>query len=415
MRVLIISNIFPPDFIGGYELMAFDIARAFAANGHDVLVVSSPQMMAQKAELDSSYRIARVLHSVSDSIEPDWSDYFSYGACVNLKNLAVLNELLIEFDPESVYCLNMAGLGATGIVWFLIASGYKPVVHLADDIFRNISQGPPSQYDRFDAYFGMDGFADRVSWIAMSNTVLRQVSGTLAIDLPDAAILPGWVQLELASDPKSIVRPSGGPARFVFASRVAEHKGIHLVLHAARDLLDRGVTEFSVDVYGGGGAEWEQSARAQDVDRNVFFKGVVGKKALIAAYENYDALLFPTWEREAFGLVAAEAAVQGCIPVMTDSMGASEWFRDGIDCIKVRRDRNSLAAAMQKIIAMDDDEKRKTAAALISKSRQMFSFASWFPRMEEAAIDARRQTPLDAERQRRVFGAACGLTRLWRQ
>jgi glycosyltransferase involved in cell wall biosynthesis len=414
MRVLIISNIFPPDFIGGYELMAFDIARAFAARGHEVLVLSSPQMMAQRAELDTSYRIVRTLQSVSESVEPDWFDYFSFGACVNLRNLAVLNDLLIEFDPESVYCLNLAGLGAAGIVWFLTKSGYKPVVHLADDMFRSNLPAVPSQYDRFRAFFGMDGFADDVRWIAMSDTVLREVSGTLAIDLKDALLMPGWVQLELASEQNFTARSPEAPQRFVFASRVAEHKGIHLVLNAARELLDRGVTGFSIDVYGGGGAEWEQNAHVLGVDRHVIFNGIVDKKDLIAAYKTYDALLFPTWEREAFGLVAAEAAVQGCIPVMTEAMGAAEWFRDGIDCIKIRRDGSSLAAAMQKVIAMDDWTKRKMASSLMEKSRILFSFASWFPKMEEATMGARRLLPLDAERQRQVFGAACGLTRLWR-
>ena len=41
MRILLISNIFPPGFIGGYELGALDVARGLQKCGHEVLVLTS--------------------------------------------------------------------------------------------------------------------------------------------------------------------------------------------------------------------------------------------------------------------------------------------------------------------------------------------------------------------------------------
>lgn len=335
MRILIISNIFPPDFIGGYELMAFDVASEFAARGHEVLVATSPLMTALKPELNSSLRVARVLHGVSLSVEPDRHDHFSYGVCINLRNLATLNDLLIGFNPDSIYCFNLTGLGAAGLLWFLIKSGYKPIVHLADNIFAQWELDHPDRFDRFSSYFGLEVLADGVSWIAMSDTVWRQVVGSLAITPPNVTFVPGWVRHRFEVDKNATIRSADGLSKFVFASRVAPHKGIHLVLDAAKELLNRGETQFIIDVYGAGEvAEWTQRASAQHVDQHVFFKGAVKKDDLITTFQQYDALLFPTWEREPFGLVAAEAAMQGCIPIMTQSMGASEWFLDGKDCIK---------------------------------------------------------------------------------
>ena len=41
MRILLINNLFPPGFIGGYELGVYDVARGLQAAGHDVRVITS--------------------------------------------------------------------------------------------------------------------------------------------------------------------------------------------------------------------------------------------------------------------------------------------------------------------------------------------------------------------------------------
>ena len=41
MRVLVLSNLYPPDFFGGYELGCRQAAGALADAGHDVLVLTS--------------------------------------------------------------------------------------------------------------------------------------------------------------------------------------------------------------------------------------------------------------------------------------------------------------------------------------------------------------------------------------
>lgn len=416
MRILIISNIFPPDFIGGYELMALDVASEFAARGHDVLIATSPLMTASGPELNRGFRVSRILHHVSLSVEPDRQDHFSYGVCVNLRNLAVLNDKLIEFNPNVVYCFNLWGLGSVGILWFLLKSGYRPVVHLADNIFQQW-EGDHPRFSRFASYFGLEALADDVSWIAMSEVVWREANRSLMISPRNVTFVPGWVRHRLDDARDDVTRNTavGGETRFVFASRIAPHKGIDLVLDAARKLLDRGETRFVIDVYGGGEvAEWTQRASSRHLDRNIVFKGAVKQDELISSYRQYNALLFPTWEREPFGLVAAEAATQGCIPIMTGSMGASHWFLDGRDCIKIPRESAALAYAMQKVISMDADAKSKFCEAMKHRSRSMFSFGNWYPKMEEIASSSRRASPLDAATQRRIFGATCALTRLWR-
>ena len=41
MRVLLVTNLFPPDTLGGYELLAADLARSLRARGHDVQILTT--------------------------------------------------------------------------------------------------------------------------------------------------------------------------------------------------------------------------------------------------------------------------------------------------------------------------------------------------------------------------------------
>ena len=41
MRVLFVSNLYPPNVVGGYERLCFEVASAFAARGHEVAVLTS--------------------------------------------------------------------------------------------------------------------------------------------------------------------------------------------------------------------------------------------------------------------------------------------------------------------------------------------------------------------------------------
>src|SRR5687767_51649 len=41
MRILIVSNLFPPDYIGGQEINAWKIAHALRGRGHEVEVATS--------------------------------------------------------------------------------------------------------------------------------------------------------------------------------------------------------------------------------------------------------------------------------------------------------------------------------------------------------------------------------------
>ena len=76
MRVLVVSNIFPPGFIGGYELMAHDVAAGLATRGHAVRVLASNYFIDDDATI-KNVEVVRTLQCTSPSHELETSDIFS--------------------------------------------------------------------------------------------------------------------------------------------------------------------------------------------------------------------------------------------------------------------------------------------------------------------------------------------------
>ena len=353
MRILIISNIFPPGFIGGYELGALDVARGLNGAGHEVHVLTSDYFADDEATL-SDFPILRVLTCMEwDHVATTDAERVRRGIFVFPGNLRRIGSELIAFQPDVVLVFNSVGLGVVGLMRFLVGTGVRPVLYLMDDVFCQLLFCPRHRESASRVFGGLD-FVDHVSFIMMSQGLRSEVEHTLDQVLSDVTIVPGWSnpRVDHSSLP-AIASADDGKLRLVFSSRVADHKGIDIVVGAARRLREAGHDDFVIDVFGAGETtQLMHQITAYGLVDCIRYRGVLSKDEMTRRFPEYDALLFPTWEREPFGFVVPEAAVAGCIPVMTGGIGAAEWFFDGIDCLKIRRDVIGLSEAIAQLLLM---------------------------------------------------------------
>jgi glycosyltransferase involved in cell wall biosynthesis len=197
---------------------------------------------------------------------------------------------------------------------------------------------------------------------------------------------------------------------------VAPHKGINLILDAAATLVARGQTGFRVDVFGAGEVtELLVQIAARGLDRQVRYLGCPDKDELMTQLAGYDALLFPTWPREPFGFVVAEAAAAGCVPVMTAGIGAAEWFLSDVDSLKIGHDAGSLVGAMYKLIMMPSSELRVMRARARTTASRFFGFDARLQTVESilAAAEPAAGGPAvtEARRMDSAMGILCDLFR----
>lgn len=411
MKILLINNLFPPGFIGGYELGAYDAADYLHKCGHNVSVLTSQTHLApQKCEYD--FVVRRSLRCVTWDVEQNsYRTIVSEGLFHSSHNIRVIKDFIEEQGGFDVaLCFNLSGLGTFSIINFLSMLSIPTSVYLMDNIFVD-ARNPFMSADRFIDFFGVRRALEEVKWISMSRTLLNEVAAYAGFRLKDSIIIPGWAevpsteeQLIFASSRERLQRET---TKFVYCSRISPSKGIFHALNACVKLLNAEKIQFELDVFGNGDVdELLRFIDENDLQEHVKYRGEVTKLEMQVAFRGYDALVFPTWSREPFGFVAAEAAAQGCVPILTAGTGASEWFIDRIDCLKISQDTDSLYQAMVQFISMPERVRREMRCAAQRTVTKYLSKNHILSRIEaelEGSIEIKRDTSLSLAKAEAVI------------
>ena len=350
MRILIISNLLPPHYLGGYEIACSEVAGELFKRGHDVRVLSGDSHIPGSPDPDY---VNRCLDFRAFNPYPQAEGVTSYygfeSTCSNLGNTSRVRAFLHEFDPDVVYCWNLEGAGGLAILDFLNSIDVPWVIHLMDNVPAFLIDRTPTVARLVFNRSANDCFKKGKA-IAMSRKLLADIFSATGVKFEgEVEIVPGWVN---STDmPIRSVYNEDGCTRFVNAGAIQAHKGVDLILEAAAQLISEGAPEFSIDFYGDGSVDHYVSvANALGLSKAVRFCGGLAKPELLKQLHAYDSFLFPTWDKEAFGFGPIEAAAAGCVPILTRTCGASEQLTDSLHCIKIDRNTGALADAMRSVI-----------------------------------------------------------------
>lgn len=393
MRILVLSNLYPPDFIGGYELCCRQIVDGLLARGHEVQVLTSsprspsetPDHVWRSFDLVNCYDAYEVLRSLP--LTRDVRDAKAVWA--NAHNVYVLIDALKRFDPDVVYLWNLFGLGGLGLVGCLQYLAVPWVWYLGDCVplmlCRRGAEVLPVLAEQF-------GRRVRGAYMPVSQRVVDEIEATGVRLSGRVETLPNWVLGDMPPSRDRYYR-TGEKLRIVSAGQMGRHKGIHLLIEAAALLRERGHENFSIDLYGKvNDTSISELPRALDVERQVAFHGLCSQEELVAHYarHEYDVFAFPTWEREPFGCAPLEAAAYGCVIVMTQSCGIGEWLVHDVHCLKAPRTAAALADVFAGILRGDIDlgPIGRRASAVIWRD---FHLDALMPRIEAALARAARQ------------------------
>ena len=194
--------------------------------------------------------------------------------------------------------------------------------------------------------------------LVASADVVTPVSTDLArsLGMPEA----GWADrvvpmgVDAAAIRAAVGPRDGDPRRFLFVGRLAEKKGIDVLLRAVAKVEDAQLV-----VAGGGpeGPDLRRLARELGIADRVDFRGQVSKEELWVEFRTAGAVVIPSrvarsGDREGTPVVLAEAAAAG-IPVIASAIGGlAERIRPDVDGILVPpEDEDALATVLDKAIA----------------------------------------------------------------
>lgn len=387
MRILLVSNLFPPVYLGGYELACANVAEGLRSRGHDIRILTSwnplPSTATEAPEVVRRLDMASYLPHLP--AEAGARSAAAHAAmCSSFGNTMALLQEIRGFRPDLVYLWNLVGIGGAALIDLLNTAGLPWVQHLMDrgpaDIVTATTEAVRGLYGHGTAAYRPGRL------IAMSDHLVEEIETLIGEDFaqpPD--IVPGWAETGATLPHQPYLRD--GVARFVAAGTVAAAKGTDLILEAAALLKAEGL-DFIVDIYGAGEVpRCVGRTHALQLDDRVRFLGPREQAELIALYAGYDAFLFPTAEREPFGFAPIEAAACATPPIMTANCGASERLVDEVHCLKIFRTSEDLAAAMRR--AASDG----TALARMGRAAQRLvcsdlTFARCLARIEAILLEA---------------------------
>lgn len=393
MRFLVLSNLYPPAVLGGYELVCEGVVDRLRASGHRVVVLTSagdpaPGQEHVRRELSFYLRNGRP-HQPHPLLRlpRERADHRAlqrageWDAALVFHAFGLAKSLLTRLHERGPVGYT---LGDTWPAWDLTTDTWLGRLHPAGPpgtpnrgvrrlrypslVARSIAPlaraaGIPTEWP--------DLFRDG-SWWAGSQWILDQLRER---GLPiSGRVIPHGIPLDLF--PLRLPREPRG--RLLYVGRISEAKGVRVALDAL-ELLP----EASLTLVGPVDPGFADTVPLPDRAMRI---PPVPRSELASIYADHDALVFPSTWSEGFGLVPLEAMAVGLPVVATGTGGSSEHLTDGSNCLLVEPGApESIASAVRRLLA--DGDLRRRLIAEGRETAERLSIERTAEEIESAATD----------------------------
>ncbi|MBX7196493.1 MAG: glycosyltransferase family 4 protein [Sandaracinaceae bacterium] len=328
VRILLLSNLFPPDVLGGYELLARDVALLLRERGHELEVLTS----GEPREDDPEW-VFRELQLIRPFGEPGRLDRVRHFRA-SFTHRRVVDEMLARrprYDAVLFASQRRLGLHAARA----LAGHGLPSVWLFNDDWL-LAHRPDVGGSRLAALVERGPFAAR-TWrgVRVERAVYPAAAIREALRAGGAEVPDGVVRFQGVDRARFTLRERssiGLRPRLLFVGRLHPTKGCEHALEALSILRRQGLLA-SLSIAGRGDPDYEASLRAHatalGVEGAVEWLGFVPREELPEVYRWSDVFLFPSVWEEPAGLTYLEAMASGVPVVAYARGGARELLVDG--------------------------------------------------------------------------------------
>ncbi|KAM3097760.1 glycosyltransferase family 4 protein [Phormidesmis sp. 146-35] len=363
MRILVVTNLYPPQILGGYERSIADFARLFQHRGHRVLVLTSdtPEFLASHPSQYPEPAIERCFSLLGQwtSQGPKWRSEELLDAIVS-QNQAVLAQHLQSFRPDVCLAGNLDFLQYdTEILGQLLAANVPVAHYLMNDKPNYEADQTPCQ-----STFRLITCSD---WVRENLQAAGYPTETTKTIYPGAEV-EAFYQAKL---------PQRDRLHIAYASLVAPYKGADVLIEALSMLQEMGV-EFRATIAGGSLQPDFVEALKRFVQsegmQTVQFVGALSRQDLIELYQTHNVLVFPSRFPEPFGISQIEAMAAGLTLVTSGTGGAQEVVAEpGKDGLLFESENPfELAEVLSSLV---NDRERWGAIAQAGQQRALSKFS----------------------------------------
>ena len=354
MRVLTVGNMYPPHHHGGYELVWQAAVEHLRDHGHEAHVLTTDTRTGA-AEDDPEH----VHRDLRWALRDGEFQSLSRREALRLArhNHAVLDRLVDRLRPDAVAWWSMGGLTLT-LLESVRRRGLPAVAFVHDDwlhygqvvdawsgTFRGVRAALAPLAARIAGIPARVDFAGAATYVFVSERTRRYALDHVG-PLPRTAVAHSGIHADFL-DPAP---PRPWRWRLLYVGRLDPRKGVDTAIRA----LGRLPAQATLDVVGAEDPREERRLRhmalALGVGDRVRFAGHCDRDAVVEAYGDADAVIFPVRWEEPWGLVPLEAMGRGRPVVATGRGGSAEYLRDGENCLLFAEgDERALAGAVERL------------------------------------------------------------------
>lgn len=403
MRILVISNLYPPYYVGGYELGCQDVVDRLQQRGQKVSVLTSTYGV-ERATTEGA--VLRRLHLHW------WPPYPPQSRLrflqMEYEDNAALREIISITRPEIIYIWNMGGLSRS-----LLITAQRCGVPIAYDVFdhwlKDICNDAWLMYWRNLPVNYMKRVVKKIAKYLLSHLVpvefealnlqhvcfrsalLKEESLQRELPVEEARIIYHGIDTKLFT-PSLETQHNG--LRLLYAGQLVQEKGVHTAIEALSILVDE-MEHNNVQLSMAGAALSEEYLKSlQDLiaqnslTESVRFLGRVPRCSMVEVYCDHDVLIFPSIWVEPFGLSILEAMACGLAVVSTVTGGNREFLIDGENALLFPPgDADALALQIERLIR-DPDLRQRISAAGQKLVRTRFDIETMVDKIEEFLKEA---------------------------
>ena len=320
MKILVISNYYPPHYIGGYELSCFSTVEYLKKQGHEVYVLTG-NYKNESIEFENVYRKLKYINYENSS--------FINKHQIEVYNYKTTKSILQKLNPDLVY------------IWSLRLVSLSPAIAVNNLNVKKV-------YEIGD--FWMKGYLSNSFLSKVKRSIKNLLPFTINqdLDISPAICISNWVAQEMQdkySSKEVYMVPNGvniyekkrkklgDKIKYMFCGRIDYTKGLDIAIKALGNLKDKGISNFELHIYGEGNDMYIKKCKniinILNLQEEVKFCGK--KDDIQDYYSQYDVLLMPTRMREPFGLVIIEAMAAGVVVIATNAYGPAEIIDNNKD------------------------------------------------------------------------------------
>lgn len=348
--IVVVANVYPPNFIGGAELVAHRHACIMRDAGHRVIVFAG-----EARPVSTRHSVVRdtydglPVHRVQLTADDYSSEFVSFYHAEVERHFGAL---LAQYQPDVVHFHNLNGL-STGLISQAARSGAVTVLTAHDYwgfCFRNtllLRDGSVCQDHTACADCQMyihDGRECTIPMRMRNDFIALEFRALDRLICPSAYLAAAYEESGLVPPGKALVvhngadirrlsditrKPSNGKVRFAYIGHLGPHKGVAVLLEAFAQVCRAG-KRAALTVVGEGqqGEELQRMAASLGIAKKVRFAGKVDNRDIRRIYRETDVLVVPSVWRENQPCTIMEAMATRTAVIASRIGGIPEFVGD---------------------------------------------------------------------------------------